>query len=215
MDQISTIQPPFVAGSPIIVAGPTGSGKTKWVQKCLKQNLFTQTAQSVLYCYGVKQKLFENFGIPNLDFYEGLPSRDMIEEMNDGNFHILVLDDMMESIVRSTEIQDLFTKHCHHYNITVIFITQNLFAQGKCARNITLNAHYIVLFGNKRDESQALCLGRQLFPYKSHFFQEVYEECTSSTHGYLLVDCDPKSPRELKLRTNIFRNEQCVVFLPN
>ena len=29
-------------------------------------------------------------------------------------------------------------------------------------------------------------------------------------HGYLVVDCDPKSPRELKLRTNIFPGEQTI-----
>ena len=31
-------------------------------------------------------------------------------------------------------------------------------------------------------------------------------------HGYLVVDCDPKSPRELKLRTNIFPGETTVCY---
>ena len=41
---------------------------------------------------------------------------------------------------------------------------------------------------------------------------EPYKDATSSLHGYLVVDCDPKSPRELKLRTNIFP-EHTVCYL--
>ena len=42
---------------------------------------------------------------------------------------------------------------------------------------------------------------------------EAYEDATSSLHGYLIVDCDPKSPCELKLRTNIFSGEDTVCYL--
>ena len=205
---------PFHAGSPIIVAGPTGSGKTTWVRDVLAEQLFTQPITSVLYCYGVYQGFFDEFDKSVVEFHQGLPTREKVESLNNGNFNVVVLDDMMQSIVKNVEIQDLFTQHCHHYNISVIFLTQNLYAQGKCARNINLNAHYIVLFANKRDESQALYLGRQLFPRKQTFFQEAYEDATARSHGYLVVDCDPKSPREIKLRTNIFRNEKCIVYFP-
>ena len=33
---------PFQAGSPIMVAGPTGSGKTYWTTKLLKNEMFTE-----------------------------------------------------------------------------------------------------------------------------------------------------------------------------
>ena len=42
---------------------------------------------------------------------------------------------------------------------------------------------------------------------------EAYEDATSVLHGYLIVDCDPKSPRELKLRTNIFPGEETICYL--
>ena len=42
---------------------------------------------------------------------------------------------------------------------------------------------------------------------------EAYEDVTSHVHGYLVIDCDPKSPQELKLRTNIFPGEQTVCYL--
>ena len=105
----------------------------------------------------------------------------------------------MEHIVKSIETQNLFTKFCHHYNITAIFLTQNVFAQGPCSRSISINTHILVLFANKQDESQALNLGKQLYPWASKVFMEAYQDATSKPHGYLVVDCDPKSPRELKL----------------
>ena len=150
---------PFQAGSPIMIAGPTGSGKTFWTNKLLKNQMSTEPVSSVLYCYGVHQTYYDKMEIPNLELHEGLPSLDKVQSLNDGKFHVIVLDDLMEYIVKSVETQNLFTKYCHHYNITAIFLTQNVFAQGPCSRTISINTHILVLFANKRDESQAMNLG--------------------------------------------------------
>lgn len=204
---------PFQAGSPIMIAGPTGSGKTYFTHKLLTNNMFTQQAQSVLYCYGVYQDYFDQMKIPNIEFHEGLPTLEKVQSLNDGNFHIIVLDDLMEHIIKSIDTQNLFTKFCHHYNITAIFLTQNIFAQGPCARTININTHILIIFANKRDESQALNLGKQLYPCASKSFIQVYQDATSKLHGYLIIDCDPKSPRDLKLRTHIFPGEETVCYI--
>ena len=39
---------------------------------------------------------------------------------------------------------------------------------------------------------------------------EAYEDATSTVHGYLVINCDPTSPQDLKLRTHIFPGEQTV-----
>lgn len=204
---------PFQAGSPIMISGPTGSGKTYFTNKLLSCNMFTQPIKSVLYCYGVWQDYFNQMQFPNIQFLEGLPSLEQIQNLNDGSFHIIVLDDLMEFIIKSTETQNLFTKYCHHFNITAIFLTQNIFAQGPCARTININTHILIIFANKRDESQALNLGKQLYPCSSKSFMKVYDDATSTLHGYLVIDCDPKSPRDLKLRTKIFPGETTEVYI--
>ena len=191
---MNTTLVPFHAGSPIMVAGPTSSGKTYWTHKLLTHNMFTESVASVLYCYGVFQDYFNQMKIPNIEFHEGLPTLEKVQSLHDGSFHVIVLDDLMEYIVKSIEVQNLFTKYCHHYNITVIFLTQNVFAQGPCARTININTHILVLFANKRDESQAMNLGKQLYPCNSKVFMDAYEDATSYLHGYLVIDCDPKSP---------------------
>ena len=191
---MNTTLVPFHAGSPIMVAGPTSSGKTYWTHKLLTHNMFTESVASVLYCYGVFQDYFNQMKIPNIEFHEGLATLEKVQSLHDGSFHVIVLDDLMEYIVKSIEVQNLFTKYCHHYNITVIFLTQNVFAQGPCARTININTHILVLFANKRDESQAMNLGKQLYPCNSKVFMDAYEDATSYLHGYLVIDCDPKSP---------------------
>ena len=47
----------------------------------------------------------------------------------------------------------------------------------------------------------------------SKIFMEAYEDATFSLHGYLVVDCDSKSPCDLKLRTNIFPGEKTICYL--
>jgi hypothetical protein len=174
--------------------------------------MFTEIPTSILYCYGVYQDFFDQFNIPNLEFHEGLPDFKKVKSLNDGQFHIIVLDDLMELIVDSVEIQNLFTKFCHHYNITCIFITQNIFAKGNCARNINLNTHIIVLFSNNRDKSQIYNIGKQILPYQNKVFMEIYLDATSGSYDYLVIDCDPKSSKDLQFRTNIFPGEYTICY---
>ena len=57
-----------------------------------------------------------------------------------------VLDELMTQSGGDLRIGDLFTKGRCHRNLCVIYIIQNIFHQGGEIRNISLNAHYIVLF---------------------------------------------------------------------
>ena len=215
-DSVPTV--PFQSGSPIMVVGPTNSGKTFWVRRLLSHNMFTQPVKSILYCYGVHQKAYEemkaeNLAADTLTFHEGLPDRKMLEDLADGeHFHIVVLDDMMEEIVRSKEMQQLFTRYCHHDNITAIFVSQNIFHQGPQARTISLNSHVIVLFSNKRDESQITTFVRQIYPRKSKRFLNVYETEMNHEYSYLVIDCTPSHPREIKVRSRIFPGEMTYTF---
>ena len=94
----------------------------------------------------------------------------------------------------------------------MIFLTQKIFAQGPCSQTININTHILVLFANKIDESQAFNLGKQLYPYVSKGFMKAYPDSTSEAYSYVVVDCDPKSSRNLKLRTKVFLGEQTVCY---
>ena len=59
---------------------------------------------------------------------------------------LLVLDDLMVEGDEDKAFLDLFTKHSHHQNITVLHLCQDMFPPGKYAKSIFRNAHYMVAF---------------------------------------------------------------------
>ena len=71
--------------------------------------------------------------------------------INDRKRNIHVFDDLMTEAKCDQRIAVLFTKGSHHMNISVVYLTQNLFPQGKACRGITLNTQCMVLFNNPID----------------------------------------------------------------
>ena len=153
------------------------------------------------------------FSLPNITFHEGVLDLETIKSLNNGKFNVIVLDDLMKKIIKDVDTQNLFKKFCHHYHISAIFVTQNIFAQGPYSRSINLNVHILVLFRNKRDETQIHTLGKQLFPGNKQAFIETYEDATEKSFGYLLVDCHASSLNEFKLRTNIFPDDDTLCYI--
>ena len=211
---------PFNAQSSIIVSGPTNSGKTSWVYRLLR-NLSgmyqSEPPERILYCYGVWQQLYEDMeqNISNISFHEGLPSKEILDELSDENTKVLIiLDDLFNKVVSSENVADVFTSGCHHKGFSCVFITQNIFNQGKFARTLALNSSYLVVFKNIRDASQIGILGRQLYPSKGKYFVESYEDATSVPHGYLVIDLTCRGNDRFPLRTKIFPGEDCFTYLP-
>ena len=94
-----------------------------------------------------------------------------------------------------------------------MYLAQNLFPKNKFARTISLNAHCMVLFKNPRDASQFANLARQMYPKRSQFAVEAYEDATREPYSYLLVDLRPEQDDDLCLRTNIFPDETHYVYV--
>lgn len=197
------LQTPFT----FVSAGPTGSGKTFFIRELLnhKENMFSIVPDKVVWFYGIHQPLYDE--IENVTFVEGLPT-DFKDYL--GKHTLFIIDDLMHSS-NDKRLSDLFTKGSHHWNLSVIFVTQNFFYKGKEMRDITLNAHYLLLCKNRRDMSQITHLGRQIFPRHVKLFQEVFEDATKNPYSYLFIDLHPNTPEDLRLRTNILPHQtQCV-----
>ncbi len=208
---------PFEPRSSICVVGPTGVGKTHWIVRLLKNldGMYVKDPpKKILYCYGSFQPLFNDLerDIPSFTLHQGLPNRSEIDEFADGQQGLIVLDDLMHIVVENPEMELLFTRGCHHQNISVIFVVQNLYSRGKSARTIALNTGYLVLFKNVRDVTQIATLGRQIFPRKSGILVEAYRDATKRPFGYLIVDSVPYAEDEYRLRTNVFVGEDPVIY---
>lgn len=195
----------------LIVGGASGSGKTEWVCKFLDEyeNLITPAVQRILYCYGVYNSNVLRMERSGIETYLGLPTEKMIRE-NPGAT-LLVLDDLMLD-AKSDFLDLLFTRGSHHWGVSIIFITQNMFEKTmKTARN---NAHYLVLLRNPAGQLQIRNLGTQLFPRKLGYFLDAYTSATANNYGYLLVDIHPSSPELTRLRTGIFESDDHVIYVP-
>ncbi len=171
--------------------------------------------EKIMYRYGIYQPLFDEMErtVPNFVSRKGIPSEEEIDEFCDGRSHVLlILDDLMNSVVQSPDMELLFTRGCHHKGISVIFLTQNLFPRGKHARTIALNTWYLVLMKNMRDASQVSVLGRQLFPGKSRGLIEAYKDALSESYGYLILDTAPHSDDRYRVRTRVFPGEEPIVY---
>ena len=203
----------------MMISGATGSGKTRWVYRLL-QNLsgmyVKEPPVETLYCYGIHQPLFDEMEstLPNFTLHLGLPTSDELAEYTkDGRHRLVILDDLMQSVIKNDDMELVFTQGCHHRRLSVIFISQNLMPQGKNSRNIALNTWYLVLLKSLRDVNQIAYLGRQIFPGKKNYLTEAYEE-SMKDQGYLMIDLSPHADDQLRVRTRIFPNEDPVIWLP-
>lgn len=137
-----------------------------------------------------------------------------VQIFNDLKPRLLIIDDLMRET--NSDVIDLFTKGSHHFNISVMYVTQNIFNQGKGRRTISLNAHYIVAFKNPRDRVQIQTLARQVCPDNSNYIQEAYKDSTSVPFGYLLFDLKQSTPELWRYRTNIFPGDSPmnIIYIP-
>jgi hypothetical protein len=203
----------------MMIAGATSSGKTFFTRSLIENlpELMTGTYQlplRVLWCYGIHQDLYD---VPlaspllTVTYHEGVP------DDNSSDYDVIVLDDMMADVGDDKRISDIFTKGSHHRNMSVIFIVQNVFHQGKKMRNIALNCHYLVLMKNRRDLAQVTRIGSQIYPgTKRLFFTDANKKADLDTdYGYLLIDLTPTTLEEFRLRTNILPHQYpIVIFMP-
>ena len=131
----------FISPATIVLSGTTSSGKSTWIERFLRCNMFDKKPERIFYCYGVYQKKFEL--MPYIEFIHGLP--DSFVRFHGKHHNLIIIDDLQDEVANSKLVEQLFTRESHHRNLSVVYINQNLFYQGKHSRTIALNTLYCAI----------------------------------------------------------------------
>lgn len=172
--------------------------------------MITKKIHEILYSLPHGQKITlpnELINDPMIKFVDGLP--EITNKFSDGKNRLLIIDDQASEA--NEEVSLMFTRQSHHFNLSVILLTQNLFSSNPFFRTISLNSHYLIIFKSPRNQDQVRFLSRQIYPTKSKFFIDSYSDCCSKPYSYFLIDLTQKCEENLRLRTKIFPDDQCTI----
>ena len=111
--------------------------------------------------------------IPGIEFNERIPDDNEKYFLGVSERSLVVLDDLMAKSGTDNRISGLFTKGSRR-NLSVIYFVLNIFHQGRESRNISFNAHYILLFKSSRDKQLISVLARQVNPLHVQEFMKSY-----------------------------------------
>uniref|UniRef100_A0A914KX81 AAA+ ATPase domain-containing protein n=1 Tax=Meloidogyne incognita TaxID=6306 RepID=A0A914KX81_MELIC len=196
----------------MIISGPSSSGKSTILLKFISEasDIIEPKPKSILYCFGEMNNIVPLLQKSGVDVFAGVPPEDLIKKYPKPL--LLILDDLILSIDEKY-LSELFTKKSHHQNFSVIFVTQNLFDKKiKVARQ---NSQYLVLMRSPNSMLSIRNIGVQLFPKQLDYFLDSYRQATKQPFGYLLVDMHASSDPTLRLRTNIFKeDDEKIIFIP-
>ena len=203
------VRSPFAA----MVAGRTGSGKTRLVMRLIRKakDVANPPPVEIIYCYGVWQEGFHQIA-EHVTFHEGL--LDVRNDIPaDGRNRWLVIDDLMQEASGNGDTDNIYTKFSHHKNVSVFFIVQNLF--GKNLRTISLNTHYFFLFKNPRASTTVSSLASQAFSGSVPVVMEAYRDATSSPNSFLMMDLTQETDEACRLIGNYASDkDDMVVYVP-
>ncbi len=190
----------FRTPSSVLIVGPSASGKTVFTTRLLTDNLdlFATRPNRIHYWYGSWQKSFETLKKTGVTFSAGVPTEKELDKWFPRG-GLLVMDDLMTEGNNDKTVLDIFTKHSHHRNITVLYLCQDM--------SISRNAHYIVAFKNPRDQLGVRNVVLQAFPVKWQTVLDVFRRVTSRPFGYLVLDLHPASSDDKLLVSHLLKDE--------
>lgn len=174
-------------------------------------SLIFPVPKEIFICYAIFQEAYAELSKNTaIKFIEGLE----FDLKNDELPKLIIIDDLMTSSAQNKNVQELFIRGVHHNNTSVIFLTQNLFNQGKYARDMRLNTHYLTIFRSPTFLSQVSHIGRQLMPEKKNFILEAYKDATKHLYSYLFLILHPACEDQLRVRAGILPGETEIIYLP-
>lgn len=197
---------PFTA----VFSGPTGSGKTFFVRRLIemRETKIKPSPSRIVYFYNYPQEWFSE--MKDVEFVQGF-NVEKIDELTCSSEHwksrntLIVLDDLMDQAADSRLMSSLFYEGSSKNNLSVIFITQNMFLKSRFMRTISLNALYLACFRNPRESTLGKKIAAQSTPHESRAVDQIYVRATVQPYSYLIFDFKQQTHPHLKYLSNVLR----------
>ena len=185
----------FLANHNTIVFGQTGAGKTHFMLEVIRHKLVHPFPENIYYMYRVHQSFMEEH--PEITFIEGLN----FSLMDTSKPSMLVIDDLVLST--NQDVAEMFILGSHHRQVSIFFLTQNLFPNCNLFRTMSANAHYFVIFQNQRNFRQVMTLARQVFVGKDvNRIVNAYKRAGETPRGFIILSFSALLPKELTVVTD-------------
>ena len=190
----------FLANHNTIIFGQTGAGKTCFILDVIRYKLVHPFPKKIYYMYKIRQPFMDH--INNINFIEGLD----FNSIDTSKPSMLVIDDLVLSTNKA--VAEMFILGSHHRQISIFFLTQNLFPNCNLFRLMSTNTHYFVIFQNQRNFRQVMTLARQIFVGRDiKRITEAYKRASKTLRGFIVLSFSPLLPNELTVVTDWW--EQC------
>ena len=190
----------FLANHNTIIFGQTGAGKTHFILDVIRHKLIHPFPKRIYYMYKIRQPFMDTMS--NVMFIEGLN----FETLDTSKPSMLVIDDLVLST--NKDVAEMFILGSHHRQISIFFLTQNLFPNCDLFRVMSANAHYFVIFQNQRNFRQVMTLARQIFVGRDVYrITEAYKRASNTPRGFIILSFSPLLPNELTVVTDWW--EEC------
>lgn len=197
----------------MIITGASQSGKTFWLLKLLKNRdrLIDNTFINIIYFYGQETINLADFEEINITCVAGIPD-DGDFSMYSGNINdkvLFIFDDLLIKISNNKNIAQLVLNKTHHENISVIFLSQDLFYKGSQRLTINRQAHYIVLLKTILDKQPYSIFAKKFEPNNSRIILDIFNKILNDDnieYGYVFIDGKVNTPEKARIRYNIFNS---------
>lgn len=215
-DEYSSFNPSFPQGATHLLIGASGSGKTYRMCDILKlKDTLLQNGDkinNVVFCYADWQPTYTHLKEQKLvsKWINKMPSNDefiaLVSPFQHQGGSIVVIDDFMGDI--NKELMKIVLNSSRHYNTSTFILFQSLFPpDNKIARQISLNAKFLHIFKNPRDNYQIAQLARQLRPSSFKWLVQAYYKITEEPYSCLLVDLMQNTEEKFRFRSHYLPRE--------
>jgi hypothetical protein len=215
------------------ISGPSQCGKSEFIFNLIKfrTDVVTSDFKRIIYCqsncFSVKNlQFFDRLKkeFESLEILQGLPDINELQLTYNNEPALLIVDDLMNDVLSSKKMVEIATVHSHNFNLSVVFVFQNFYANGKYSTTLQRNSQYKVLFYNSADLVELRHLSTQMSnnaKFLSQCFEYLMEHFPESKSFYLLIDGHYRSSvKKFWCRSHIFPelhkgDVTPIIFFPN